>query len=400
MQGSTNYDAFMPNWPEIGLRSVNFEASPSLIRKLKKEWQEFAETISPYPDRFQGMGIVICGGGVKYFTCAWVNIHFLRRNGCQLPIELWYSGDEMTQETIEALQPLNVSCRDVRAVAGNNMVGYVIKPFAILHSRFKEILFLDADNNCTVDPTYLFYCDQYRSYGAIFWPDLWYTDRSSPIWDIIGSNDHGTIEQESGQILVNKEKCWRELNLCLFFNLNSEYYYKFLWGDKDTFKFAWQALRKEYYMINTPVAFCGYRKIRDFFFSRGVSMLQHDVEGKPIFIHRNLYKWDITLDNEMIWGKIKRFKAQATRKQVWSEMDYREGGSHHFGMDIDGDVEVQDFESMFGDFESVGLDILKGLRRSPFYTRFLMHTYFSAFNPLYRELLFATEVHRPTPATK
>ena len=39
---------------------------------------------------WQGRGIVICAGGVRYFLCSWVCINMLRRQGCELPIELWY----------------------------------------------------------------------------------------------------------------------------------------------------------------------------------------------------------------------------------------------------------------------------------------------------------------------
>ena len=42
--------------------------------------------------RFRGRGIVICGGGAKYFPCAWVTLKMLRHLGCTLPIELWYLG--------------------------------------------------------------------------------------------------------------------------------------------------------------------------------------------------------------------------------------------------------------------------------------------------------------------
>ena len=39
-----------------------------------------------------GRGIVICGGGERYFCCAWVCVNILRRHGCVRPIELWHLG--------------------------------------------------------------------------------------------------------------------------------------------------------------------------------------------------------------------------------------------------------------------------------------------------------------------
>jgi Mannosyltransferase putative len=50
----------------------------------------------PYPEgRFAGRGIVICAGGTRLFTCAWVCISLLRSTvGCKLPIQVWYLGPE------------------------------------------------------------------------------------------------------------------------------------------------------------------------------------------------------------------------------------------------------------------------------------------------------------------
>ena len=47
-----------------------------------------------YPEgRYEGRGIVICAGGARLFTCAYVAIGILRRVlGCTLPIEVWHLG--------------------------------------------------------------------------------------------------------------------------------------------------------------------------------------------------------------------------------------------------------------------------------------------------------------------
>src|SRR5262249_4956240 len=63
------------------------------------------------PSHYQGAGIVIAGGGVRYFTCAWVCIRMLRRLGCRLPVEFWYLGSkEMDRERRSLLTDLNVKC--------------------------------------------------------------------------------------------------------------------------------------------------------------------------------------------------------------------------------------------------------------------------------------------------
>jgi len=48
--------------------------------------------LEAYPNGYRGRGIVICGGGAKYFPAAWVCIHMLRHLHCTLPIQLWHLG--------------------------------------------------------------------------------------------------------------------------------------------------------------------------------------------------------------------------------------------------------------------------------------------------------------------
>jgi putative intracellular protease/amidase len=43
-------------------------------------------------------GVVIPGGGAKYFPSAWVCVHMLRHLGCTLPVELWHLGPREVTE--------------------------------------------------------------------------------------------------------------------------------------------------------------------------------------------------------------------------------------------------------------------------------------------------------------
>src|SRR5213078_993226 len=140
-------------------------------------YRELARTaiqaIAPYPpDRFAGRGIVICAGGRRYFACAWVCVRMLRHLGCRLPVELWYLGPyEMTSEMAALLAPLDVRCIDARAVQeerpARRLGGWELKPYAILHARFEEVIFIDADNVPLIDPERLFETVEYHRHGAI-----------------------------------------------------------------------------------------------------------------------------------------------------------------------------------------------------------------------------------------
>ncbi len=129
-----------------------------------------------YPaHEFSGRGIVICGGGNKYFPCVWVCINMLRKVGCLLPIELWHFSTEMSDLQKTLVSTLNVKCIDATEVRRKkpvrNLGGWELKPYAIIHSSFREVLLLDADNVVVVDPEFLFNTAPYKRVGAIFWPD-------------------------------------------------------------------------------------------------------------------------------------------------------------------------------------------------------------------------------------
>lgn len=56
-----------------------------------------------------------------------------------------------------------------KKIAEVDRKGWSLKPFAILESSFKEVLFLDSDICPAKDPGYLFDYEPYREKGSIFW---------------------------------------------------------------------------------------------------------------------------------------------------------------------------------------------------------------------------------------
>ncbi len=245
--------------------------------------------------RFRGRGIVLCGGGVSYFTNAWVCINILRLHGCRLPIELWHLGRTELDPTMEALiAPLGVNCVNARDLMSRypmrNPLGWELKSYALLHSSFREILLLDADNVPVRNPEYLFDSPEYAGTGAIFWPDYQRLGPRRAIWKMCGVHYRDEPEFESGQIVVNKERCWAALSLANWYNDHSEFFYQYMHGDKETFHMAWRKLGEEYSMPPHPIhPLTG-------------TMCQHDFQGKRLFQHRNLRKWTLWGQNERIKG--------------------------------------------------------------------------------------------------
>ena len=168
--------------------------------------------------------------------------------------------------------------------------GWQLKPYAILHSAFREVLLLDADNVPVVNPEFLFDAPQFRAAGAVFWPDYKQAgkQKAAAIWRSCGLRQPREPEFETGQILVDKDRCWAALCLTLWFNENSDFYYRYVHGDKETFHLAFRKLDQSYCLVPTPIH------------PLPGTMCQHDFQGRRLFQHRNTDKWDPLLSNRRI----------------------------------------------------------------------------------------------------
>ncbi len=273
----------------------SYDHQPLNIHNAGMACEQFIRAIPRYPGRYEGRGIVICGGGVRYFTNAWVCINMLRRLECRLPIQLWHLGTpEMDDGMRTLLAPLNVQCVDAGALRKQfpirNLGGWELKPYALLHCPFREVLLLDADNVAVVNPEFLFQTPQFQTTGAIFWPDYdaGRNEKGNAIWRSCGLRWPNEPEFETGQVLLDKERCWPALCLTLWFNENSDFYYRHLHGDKETFHLAFRKLRRSYSLIPVPIH------------PLEGTMCQHDFEGRRLFQHRNSDKWDLFLGNRRV----------------------------------------------------------------------------------------------------
>ncbi len=274
----------------------------------KNQLKKAAGKEYPYPkDRFSGRGVVMVAGKEEYLTNAWVSVNMLRQFNQSLPIQLWYIGEEeINQEIINLLKPLNVRCIDARTTLKkhplNHLGGWECHPYAIMNSSFEEVLFIDADNVCIKDPEYLFSTKEYEQTGAIFWPD-YLKRRLTPrhlIWKICDVKYKNEPAFESGQIVINKRKCWKALNLTMHMNEYSHFFYQHmktgLWGDKDTYHMSWNMLKQPYSMIPHPI------KRLTIAPHYSLVLCQHDFEGDVLFQHRNLDKWQFKKNNLKIPG--------------------------------------------------------------------------------------------------
>lgn len=257
---------------------------------------EFVRNIAPYPaSRFAGRGIVICGGGAKYLPCAWVCIGMLRQLGCQLPIELWQlrrsEADARLNDAFEELGVRQICAAEVRlAHPVRYLGGWELKAYSLLHSAFEEVLSLDADNVPVRDPTSLFDAPEFAATGAVFWPDYGRLGPERDIWRVCEVPYRDEPEFESGQMLIDKRQSWRPLQLAMHLNEHSDFYYRHIHGDKETFHMAWRMLGAEYAMVPHPIE------------PLPGTMCQHDFKGRRLFQHRNMAKWTLNGQNPRVEG--------------------------------------------------------------------------------------------------
>jgi hypothetical protein len=275
-------------------------------KTARRELERAAASLPEAPSHTGGRGIVIPGGGEKYLPGALLAAGLLRRLGCTLPIEIWHLGaPELPPRWQAPLAAVGARSVDALAVQTRHPVrrlgGFELKAFSLAYTELSDVLLLDADNVPTRDPTFLFESAEYRKLGAIFWPDYGPSrgslatgplSESHPIWALTGVPYRGDREFESGQVCIDKTRCHRELMLALWINQYSDFWYRYLWGDKDTFHLAWRKLGREWAMpARGPIDLMGR------------VMGQCDFEGRVLFQHRHGAKWSLH-DNPRIAGFI------------------------------------------------------------------------------------------------
>ena len=254
----------------------------------------------------EGRGIVICGGGVPLFSTGLVVVKLLRQHGCNLPIEWCYADNgELPQDAINSLEAIDgvrcVNLDEVPAYKGINKRGFQIKPMAICASSFQEVLFIDSDDLPIRDPSYLFETPEYQKTGALIWKDFWQfkvgdcftaPDKKVCLHRLLGieAPEIGEFEFESGQLLINKAKHKKGMQMCLYMSLQSKDYHELSYGDKDCYALSFRATGEDYSLIEKSPGIVGKVSGNDEF--EGYGMIQHDPAGRQTWIHMTIQAFD------------------------------------------------------------------------------------------------------------
>jgi len=253
--------------------------------------QTFQQLIRDTPPPYiggSGRGVVTCAGGWRFLAGVYVMARLLRALGSTLPIEVWHCGGHEYDPCFERVTAgLDVTWVDARKYAEEHGIpvriwkGWELKSFAVMYSRFEEVIFMDADCYPERDPEYLFDHPRYTEGTALFWPDLSSNAAGAPLqpgqWHRWGLPHRNEPDFESGQMVIHRKKAWHALAVTRWMNDHSEYVYgpgnKNLYGDKSTWHIAWRG-------TNTPYHCCPPTR-----WDR-VAFRQHDPDGRCIFVHR------------------------------------------------------------------------------------------------------------------
>jgi hypothetical protein len=262
-------------WPKASIGWRNVQLAHVL------EMNRFAAGLNgPYLNK-DGFGVVICGGG-DYLMGAWIVAKAVRHLGFTGRIEVFYMGDrgEMpTEPQWELFDELKVHLRNAQAYGGcrscrRNFGGWHLKPFALRQSAARHVLYLDADCYPVQPVQRLFFKYMSQGDGAMFWPDDEAHDLAPATWRALGVDDKPQWSFESGQMIVDTERHWRQLALADWINDHSDWYYKLFWGDKESFALAWRYFQTPYSMPSHRWCMVGH------------SLLQYDMDGRAAFVHR------------------------------------------------------------------------------------------------------------------
>jgi hypothetical protein len=146
---------------------------------------------------------------------------------------------------------------------------------------------------------------------------------------------------ESGQLLVDKGRCWRALRLALLICEYSDLTFRYFHGDKETFRFAWRLLGQRYHLprrfpgwdTHTILQHCPENKDDVLFLHRTQDKLKLRAEGNrrgsAIPDEEELFRYAKELD--IVWGGRPWWNARTTpteeliRQKLTGMTEYRRG---------------------------------------------------------------------------
>ena len=221
---------------------------------------------------------------------AMATIKMVRATGCMLKAELWYRRGEVREAVLQQLKTLDVQPMMFEYYVEPTQLGHVcwnaehllhqLKPLAIIHSRFEEVLYMDTSVVPIRSLEDLFDSFQFKSTGALFWSDMWMIS-SNPIWSVLGEGKSDIWEHDASVMLIDKRKSWLALHTAAY--MYKELFMKMVNGDKGILQFAWRASKTDFYMMEISPKLVGMMdpasgKVCSH------SVMQYGIDREPLFV--------------------------------------------------------------------------------------------------------------------
>lgn len=253
-------------------------------------------------------GIVIVAGGKKYGPLALRSVQRIRALCGPVSVEVFGLDKKelshASMRTLGQMPGVQVRSLDMKKKFSEKKrtLGFAAKSEALLRSSFRYAFLLDADNEPMGDIMHLFDSVIFQQTGFITWPDVVPLHRNTRYLrngvrdhielgfeartlEMLGIYDEKLLEQESGQLMVDRGKHRATIQRAVWLNRQRQLTYKFTFGDKETYQLAALLENSPHYTVQHRPAVGGTLDSRGRFQSLSL-MQRHPVTGVPLFCHR------------------------------------------------------------------------------------------------------------------
>lgn len=275
--------------------SHSFSSDPKTQKSIDDDqWlqkcNEFITKVTNEPIISQPRGVIICAAD-RHFVCTYLTIQLLLQQDPKIRIEYYYVDGELPEfqknllKSIENIELIN--CLDVipqwfpAPITKSHLQGPMIKSFALMVSKFDEILLLTGNNSVLEPLDNLFTI--LSQHAAVLWktkPQPLTIDRQGVYKTLHVSTPNFTCE--SSQLLVRKSTTYTAICLSYFLNYHHETFYKYFNKDHDLYPISFQ-------LTNTPYHVCPYMPhCASTVNTTDIDILiqHHPITQKPLFVNR------------------------------------------------------------------------------------------------------------------
>lgn len=213
---------------------VSWFARAETRKRMNEAFHHLLEVPLPTMPARSGRGIVYLGEG-RYWHMLCVGVRMCRKV-TNLPIQVWYDSrlGPISPRDLDGIA--SVSFHDL-AEGGwwtRQNGGWQNKTTALLRSGLSQMLFLDADAYLVGDPELIWDCA--AKGGIAYWADFPGNDGTVK-WDWMpGPNAVRVPPVQGGQLAIDAGVWMRELILAHWMNQHSDYYYRYQYGDQDSWR--------------------------------------------------------------------------------------------------------------------------------------------------------------------